>query len=115
MKGYKDAHAQARMRAYAREHMLSPYEFAVEVNGSRFQIPRPNRKKFDLEAEDTVTCYKAAFDMGDQCRIDWIRKRWENRLEILMRAGCHNTPPMLIQKVGESTREWLNRCYKAWR
>lgn len=115
MKGYKDAHAQACMRAYAKEHFKFPYEFAAEINRSRFEIPEQNRLKFDIEAKDTIRCYKDSFDIGDQYQVEWIRRRWESRLAILRVHGCHNTPPMLIQRDGESQRDWLDRCYRAWR
>lgn len=112
---YKDRRAQACMRAYEREHIILPYVFANEVNAVKFKIPLKNRKKFDAEVKDCIQNYRSAYDIGDQYRIKWIRRRWNTRLKILMNPECCNVPPMLIQRDGESQKEWLDRCYREWR
>lgn len=99
----------------AHEGTLPPFEFAQWVNSSRRKVPARNRSKFDAEARDVTRLYLRVFNLGN---IEWMQAlviRWKNRLDVLLYPGAWCTPPMLIRKRGESTREWLNRCYQEWR
>ena len=99
-------------RAFSGDH---PKDFESLIFGGIVGVPKGNRAKYLGEGRDTIAHYWKAFRNGNRALMEWLRKRWENRLAVLLQPGGDKTPPMLIRKRGESAKEWLDRCYREWR
>lgn len=103
---------------HTREELFSPEHpevFGSRIFGGIIGVPKGNRAKYLGEGRDCLAFYWKAFRKGNRALMEWVLRRWENRLAVLLQPGGDKTPPMLIRRDGESQKEWLDRCYAAWR
>ena len=86
----------------------------ADMSAARMRVPPANREKFDIESKDRFEAIHAAADANDAARVGRLLSQWNSRVEWLTREPkCHVAPPCLVRKDGETTEEYISRCYAA--
>ena len=83
------------------------------MSAERMKIPSANIPKFDVESEDYYAAISAAAGAEDVNRAGLLLSQWEKRLAWLHCEGCKHAPPQLVRKDGESSENYILRCYEA--
>lgn len=83
------------------------------MSSLRLKIPVANIPKFDVESQEFFGAISDAVNNGNPVRAGKLLAQWELRAQWATVPGWHHAPPALIRLDGESTTQWLERCYKA--